>query len=89
MSKKTGEPPKTRREPQPARTRRGLRGLRGLQGRPGISPDAVRALIDSMEQIKADAGIQFQRIAQLQAQLDMTLKALREIGEKGRSRKRR
>ena len=40
-----------------------------------------------LEQMPEDVGIQFQRIAQLQAQLDRALKALQEMGEKaGQSR---
>ena len=41
-----------------------------------------------MEKLQADAAIQFTRIAQMQAQVDETLKALKEMGEKaGRQRK--
>jgi hypothetical protein len=56
-----------------AQARRGLRGAKGRPGAPGIAPGALRAIIADMEQMYADAGIQFKRIAQLQAQLDMTV----------------
>ena len=64
-----------------AQAQRGRRGAKGKPGAPGIAPGALRAIIADMEQMHADAGIQFHRIAQLQAQLDMTLKALKDLGE--------
>jgi hypothetical protein len=43
-----------------------------------------------MEKLQSDAAIQFTRIAQIQAQVDQTLKALKEMGERaGRQRKKR
>ena len=72
-----------------AQAQRGRRGAKGKPGAPGIAPGALRAIIADMEQMHADAGIQFHRIAQLQAQLDMTLEALKDMGEQaGRQRKR-
>jgi hypothetical protein len=69
---------------------RGYRGSRGRQGSPGIAPEALQRIIDTLEALQDDAGIQFRRIAQLQTQLDETLKALKEMGEKaGRQRKKR
>ena len=47
-----------------AGAQRGPRGARGQRGEPGITPDAVAALIESMEHLRADAAIQFKRIAQ-------------------------
>ena len=74
---------------QKAQAQRGRRGAKGKPGAPGIAPGALRAIIADMEQMHADAGIQFHRIAQLQAQLDMTLEALKDMGEQaGRQRKR-
>ena len=67
---------------------RGPRGATGRPGPPGIAPGALRAIIADMEKMHADASIQFHRIAQLQAQLDRTLKALKDLGEQaGRQRK--
>jgi len=75
---------KTKRAPT-----RGPRGERGFQGPPGVSPSTLADLIRTVEELHADAGIQFKRIAQLQAQLDLTLKTLHDMGEKaGRQRKK-
>ena len=82
---------------RPERGVRGPKGQRGERGAPGITPAALRAIIADirqihadLEQVHADATIQFERIAQLQAQLDRALKALQEMGEKaGRSRQQR
>ena len=74
----------------PAETPRGRRGLRGLPGAPGIAPHELHAIIGHVEKIQADAATQFKRIAQMQAQIDQTLKALKEMGERaGRQRKKR
>jgi hypothetical protein len=67
----------------------GPRGAKGARGAPGITPEALKTLIRNMEQTQADAAIQFTRIAQLQVQVDETLKALKDMGEKaGRQRKK-
>lgn len=43
-----------------------------------------------MEKIQAEAAIQFKRIADIQVQVDHTLKALKEMGEKaGQQRTKR
>ena len=43
-----------------------------------------------VEKLQREAAIQFTRIAQIQVQVDRTLKALKEMGEKaGRQRKKR
>jgi hypothetical protein len=43
-----------------------------------------------MEKLQSDAAIQFTRIAQIQAQVDQTLKALKEMGERaGQQRRKR
>ena len=69
---------------------RGVRGAKGERGAPGIAPDELRALIRNMEKIQTDAGIQFSRIAQMQVQIDETLKALKQMGERaGRQHKQR
>jgi hypothetical protein len=73
-----------------AKTRRGQRGLRGAHGAPGIAPEALKAIIRTMEKLQSDAAIQFTRIAQIQAQVDQTLKALKEMGERaGQQRRKR
>jgi hypothetical protein len=67
--------------------RRGRRGVRGMRGVPGIAPQELRAIIGHVERIQADAATQFKRIAPMQVQLDQTLKALKEMGERaGRQR---
>jgi hypothetical protein len=69
---------------------RGERGAKGERGAPGIAPEQLRALIRNMEGIQADAAIQFSRIAQMQVQIDETLKALKQMGERaGRQHKQR
>jgi hypothetical protein len=69
---------------------RGKRGAKGERGAPGIAPQELRALIRNMEGIQADAAIQFLRIAQMQVQIDETLKALKQLGERaGRQHKQR
>lgn len=73
-----------------AGTQRGPRGLKGRRGAPGISPDTLKTLIHHMEKLQAEADIQFKRIAQIQVQVDATLKALKDMGEKaGRQHKKR
>ena len=72
------------------KTNRGPRGPRGFAGVPGIKPATLSRLTSTLESLQVDAQIQFKRIAQLQVQLDATLKALNEMGEKvGRHRKKR
>jgi hypothetical protein len=61
---------------------RGKRGAKGARGAPGIAPEELMALIRNMEKIQADAGIQFSRIAQMQVQIDETLKALKQMGDR-------
>ena len=69
---------------------RGPRGLKGSPGRPGVPPAAISQLTNAVEKMQADAEIQFKRTAQLQVQLDATLRALDELGKKaGGQRKKR
>jgi hypothetical protein len=72
---------------------RGLKGKRGAEGKrgaPGIEPSEIQALIEDMEKVRDEAAVQFKRIAQIQVQLDATLKALKDMGDRaGRQRKRR
>ncbi|MQA29224.1 MAG: hypothetical protein GEU82_05200 [Luteitalea sp.] len=80
----------TQKSRTPAEASRGQRGLRGMRGAPGITPRELHAMIGSFEKMQADAAIQFKRIAQMQVQIDETLKALKQMGEKaGRQRKKR
>ena len=44
-----------------------------------MAPEVLKALTDKVEQMRADAAVQFQRIAQLQAQLDVALAELHRI----------
>lgn len=53
-----------------------------MRGAPGITPAALQSMIGTMEKIQDEASIQFERIAQMQVQIDQTLKALNEMGEK-------
>ena len=70
--------------------RRGPRGAVGKPGAPGIAPKEIHTIIENIEQIQVEATIQFKRIAQIQMQMDETLKALKDMGERaGRQRKKR
>jgi hypothetical protein len=72
-----------------AKKRRGPRGLEGKRGAPGIEPKEIHAIIESIEKIQDEAALQFKRIAQIQVQIDATLKALKDMGERaGRQRKK-
>ena len=70
---------------------RGLKGKRGAQGKrgaPGIEPAEIHSLTEEIQQVRDEADVQFKRIAQIQVQLDATLKALKDMGDRaGRQRK--
>jgi len=73
-----------------AKTRRGPRGFEGKRGAPGIEPNEIRAIVEHIEKIQDEATVSFKRIAQMQVQLDATLKALKEMGDRaGQQRKKR
>jgi hypothetical protein len=73
-----------------AKKQRGPRGHEGKRGAPGIEPKEIHAMIEDIEKIQDEAAIQFRRIAQIQVQIDATLKALKDMGERaGRQRKKR
>jgi len=59
----------------------GQRGPRGKAGKPGkdVDPVILTDLHNTIAKLKAEAEIQFQRIAQLQAQLDVVLGELRRL----------
>ena len=71
--------PRGERGERGERGARGERGERGAVGAPGVTPEVLRALTDKLEQMRADAAVQFQRIAQLQAQLDVALAELQRL----------
>jgi hypothetical protein len=67
--------------------RRGPRGEQGRRGAPGIEPEEINKIIADIEAIQDEASGQFKRIAQMQVQIDATLKALKDLGERaGRQR---
>jgi hypothetical protein len=71
-----------------APAKRGPRGLEGKRGIPGIEPREIHAIIGDIEKIQSEAALQFKRIAQIQVQIDTTLKALKDLGDRaGRQRK--
>jgi hypothetical protein len=73
-----------------AKKRRGPRGLEGKRGVPGIEPKEIHAIIENIEKIQDEAALQFKRTAQIQVQIDATLRALKDMGERaGRQRKKR
>jgi hypothetical protein len=80
----------TKKSRKPAKVAAGRRGPRGMRGAPGITPAALHTMFGHVEKLQREAAIQFTRIAQIQVQVDRTLKALKEMGEKaGRQRKKR
>ena len=86
MTKKTGNL-KPRRGP---RGFVGKRGFTGKRGAPGIEPTEIHGIKRDIETTQDEAARQFKRIAQMQVQIDMTLKALKDMGDRaGRQRKRR
>jgi hypothetical protein len=72
-----------------ASAKRGPRGLEGRRGVPGIEPQEIHTIIGDIEKIQSEAALQFKRIAQIQVQIDTTLRALKDLGDRaGRQRKR-
>jgi hypothetical protein len=63
-----------------ARKSKGPRGERGARGAPQITPQKLAGLIASMEEVHAEAAVQFRRTARRQAQIDRILRAL-EVAE--------
>ena len=55
---------------------RGERGEPGEPGAPGITPDTLSELVKTVEALRTESEIQLRRIADLQAQLDVTLARL-------------
>jgi len=71
------------------KSRRGPRGFEGKRGVPGIEPNEIHTIIANIEKIQDEASVSFKRIAQMQVQLDQTLRALKEMGDRaGRQRKK-
>ena len=65
----------------------GPKGERGARG-PGVVPvEAVEKLEGQIEKMARDAEIQFRRIADLQAQLDVALVELRRLKSGAKSRR--
>jgi len=87
MAKMAGPRPESERG---RRGEKGERGERGERGEPGYRPEQIAQLIDVVEHLQDESVISIKRIADIQAQLDKTLKALQDLGSKaGRQRKRR
>ena len=73
-----------------ARGPKGKRGVEGKQGAPGIEPAEIHVIIESVEKLQDETGLTVKRIAQIQLQIDQTLKALKEMGDRaGHQRKKR
>ena len=88
MAKARGKT-KSVRGPRGHRGAQGQQGEPGRQGDPGISPEALERIIRTLESVQREAEIQFRRIAQIQAQVDGTLKALKDMGDSaGRHRRK-
>jgi hypothetical protein len=64
------------RGPKGERGERGERGEPGEPGAPGITPDTLSDLVKAVEALRTESEIQLRRIADLQAQLDVTLARL-------------
>ena len=57
---------------------------------PGAKPGQIRAIIDSVEKLQDENAMTVKRTGQIQMQLDQTLKALKDMGDRaGRQRKKR
>ena len=68
---------------------KGTRGVAGRRGEPGVKRTEIEAIIENIEKVRAEARVQFKRIAQIQVQLDATLEALKVMGDRaGRRRKK-
>ena len=72
---------------------RGLKGKRGAEGKrgaPGIEPPQIHVIIESLEKLQDETAVTVKRIGQIQLQIDQTLKALKDMGDRaGRQRKKR
>lgn len=72
---------------------RGLKGKRGAEGKrgaPGIEPTEIHAIIESVEKLQGETAVTVKRIAQIQLQIDQTLKALKDMGDRaGRQQRKR
>jgi len=72
---------------------RGLKGKRGVEGKrgaPGIEPTEIHVIIESVEKLQDETAVTVKRIAQIQLQIDQTLQALKDMGDRaGRQRKKR
>jgi hypothetical protein len=79
----------TKKSRPPAKAAAGRRGPRGMRGAPGVTPAALHAVIGHVEKLQREAAIQFTRIAQIQVQVDRTLRALKEMGEKAGHQRRK
>jgi hypothetical protein len=85
MAKRSSEA-STRRGP---RGLKGKRGAEGKRGAPGIEPTEIHVIIESVEKLQDETAVTVKRIAQIQLQIDQTLKALKDMGDRaGRQRKR-
>lgn len=72
-------PKKKTKRKQARQVTRGPRGERGARGAPGIEPEVIEQLLESVEQLRAEAEIQLHRMADLQAQLDVALAKFRAV----------
>ena len=81
------------KQPVGRRGPRGLKGKRGAEGKrgaPGIEPAEIHVIIESVEKLQDETALTVQRIAQIQVQIDQTLKALKDMGDRaGLQRKKR
>ena len=69
---------------------KGKRGAEGKRGAPGIEPTAIHVIIESVEKLQDETAVTVKRIGQIQLQIDQTLKALKDMGDRaGRQRKKR
>ena len=68
-----------KRKSAPPPSRSGLKGARGKTGPtgpPGVTPDVLQKILDDVIDLRRIADIQFERLAQIQAQLDVLLASL-------------
>jgi hypothetical protein len=79
-----------RTSPGTQRNGAGRAGMKESAALQELNRKRSRPMIEDIEKIQDEAAIQFKRIAQIQVQIDATLKALKDMGERaGRQRKKR
>ena len=67
---------KRKSAPASSRGQDGVRGNTGRTGPPGVAPEVVQKILEDVIDLRRIAEIQFERLAQIQAQLDLLVASL-------------